>query len=354
MNYKQIQCSSQAMQNAFASNENQRLGDLSAEQIDQFYRQTHNGEPAPFIDESRVIAGNRLSDLLHRDFEPLHYLSEPLISEGLTIFAGRPKIGKTTFVRQMLVSVSAGIKFMGYQCTQAHSLFLCLEEGERMAQRKFKKIVGDLNVSLIDIRFEWSRGIDGLLEIRQYLIENPDVRLVVIDSLSRFREVQIRSTNQFQQDYEMVASLHNLTKDFPKLAIVVLHHTTKAKADDPLDCISGTYGITAAVDSYGVLLKSGEKYRLHWGGRNWDLDNTDFELVRHDGKWEMVGDWDNSFNGLTPVQQKVIEILKREGTVSGTGMSRRLEVTKQTALEHLKKLSNMGVIVRRGNDYSLS
>ena len=354
MNYKQIHSASQAMENTIAQSNKSMVGDLSAEQIDHFYRQTHNGEPAPYFNQSGIIGGNRLSDLLHRQFEPLHYLSEPLISEGLTIFAGRPKIGKTTFVRQMLVSVSAGIEFMGYPCVQSHSLFLCLEEGERMAQRKFKKIVGDLNVSLIDIRFEWSRGIDGLLEIRQYLTDNPHVRLVVIDSLSRFREVQTRSTNQFQQDYEMVASLHNLTKDFPKLAIVVLHHTTKAKADDPMDCISGTYGITAAVDSYGVLLKSGDKYRLHWGGRNWDLDTSDFELVRQDGKWELVGDWDNSFTGLTAVQQQVIEILKIEGTVSCTGMSRRLEVTKQTALEHLKKLNNIGVVVRRGNDYSLT
>lgn len=330
------------------------VGDLSQEQIDQFFRQTHNGEPAPFNTEPTLMRGYRLSDLLHRQFEPLHYLSEPLISEGLTIFAGRPKIGKTTLVRQLLISLSASTPFLGYPCVETKSLFLCLEEGERMAQRKFKRIVGDSNVSLIDIRFEWARGIDGLLDIRQYLAENPDVRLVVIDSLSRFREVQTRNTNQFQQDYEMVSSLHTLTKDFPKLAIVILHHTTKAKADDPMDCISGTYGITAAVDSYGVLLKSGDKYRLHWGGRNWDSDVSDFEVARKDGKWELIGEWDNNLSGLTAVQQNVIEVLKSEGTVSCTGLSRRLEITKQSALEHLKKLTNLGVIVRRGNDYSLT
>lgn len=294
-----------------------------------------------------------LSALLNTSFEPVQFLNKPFVAEGLTIFAGRPKIGKSTLIRQLILALSSGSDFLGNPCVSCDSLFLCLEEGERMTQNKFTGISEGLNSDRVDIKFEWPRGIHGISELRQYLTDFPNTRFVAIDSLSRFRDAEQSKLPQFQQDYELVTHLHALTKDFPFLCIVVLHHTKKMKSEDPIDAISGTYGITAACDSYGVLLKEGIKYRLHWGGRNWELDNADFELSRDNGRWALVGEWDLSMTALTPVQQQIIGMLKDEGTISTTGLARRLEVTKQTAGEHLRHLTSVGAVVRRGNDYSL-
>src|SRR5262245_16529618 len=44
-------------------------------------------------------------ELMERDMPAISYLREPWIAEGLNILAGRPKLGKTTLLRQKLAAV---------------------------------------------------------------------------------------------------------------------------------------------------------------------------------------------------------------------------------------------------------
>lgn len=295
---------------------------------------------------------NTLTSLLSKEFPETSYVCKPYFSEGLMIFAGRPKIGKTTLLRSLMLRASNGGNFFGRKCEAISSLFLSLEEPERMAKRKFTLVFEGADTDRIDLQFGWPRGMAGIDALRDYLNKYPDIRLVVIDCLTKFRDSDSKAKQQFQHDYETVTALHELTKEFSGLAIVLLHHTTKADFEDPIDCISGSYGITAAVDSYGVIQLKNGKYRLTIGGRYWDEDVSDFELERRDNSWELVGEWDSDVADQPLVRGQALAILKKEGIVTGDGVAKRLEITKQTASQHLNKLLEEGLVIKTNDGWS--
>jgi len=189
--------------------------------------------------------------LLEREMTPISYLCDPWIPEGLHLIASRPKLGKSTLLRQELAAVAGGTELFGVHCRQATTAYLSLEEGDRLARRKFE-IAGfsDEALASILVHFNWRRGAEGIDDLRRMHDRNANIRYIGIDSLTRFRSVPDSRTPAFAADYEAVSALHAVTKERPGLAIRLIHHTRKAKSDDPIDDISGTYGVSAAVDSY--------------------------------------------------------------------------------------------------------
>lgn len=292
-----------------------------------------------------------LTNLLNKKFPDIRYVCNPYVPEGLTILAGRPKIGKTTLARGLMAAASSSDEFLGKKCEVTNSLFLSLEESERLVRRKFSTI-SNANTDRIDLQFSWPRGEEGVNALRDYLFMNPEIKLVVIDSLSKFRSLEGKASQQFLQDYEAVSALQNLAKEFEGLAIVLLHHTTKAFHEDPIDCISGTYGISAAMDSFSVLRMNAGKYQFSCGGRDWDEEISDFELERKDKGWVLLGSWDSEIASQPPARGQVLEILKREGVVTGDGIAKRLSITKQTASQHLNILMHEGLVRKTSDGWS--
>jgi RecA-family ATPase len=301
--------------------------------------------------------GYDAADLLSMPMAEPNYIVRPFVPEGVTLWCGRPKAGKTTALRQLAHAANTGGTFLGEPCTSVEVWFLSLEEGERL----FRKKLSMMQLPIEDLRgirleFEWPQGAEGVKALHDRLRERVDARpvLIIIDSLQRFRLPQSDRGHAFTEDYNAAKLLAELCKEFPGLAIVVLHHTTKAVPDDPVAAISGTYGLTAAADSYAIMMKQGLQYRLHAGGRLWDRDASDYELKRSDGGWQMVGEWEATTapKGLAPKQEQVLEALK-----SGAKSNRTLaEMTGQSAsaLSHmLGKLEDRGLVVRIANGWGL-
>ena len=296
------------------------------------------------------------AELMAMSMAEPNYAVRPFVPEGVTLWCGRPKLGKTTILRQLAHAVNTRSLFLGERCGDADVWFLSLEEGERL----FRKKLAMMNLAAegwrgVRLEFEWPQGAEGVKALRERLKARTDTRpvLIIIDSLQRFRLPQSDRGHAFTEDYNAAKLLAELCKQFPGLAIVVLHHTTKAVPDDPVASISGTYGLTAAADSYCIMLKQGQQYRLHAGGRLWDRDTSDFEL-RRSGGWELVGEWDTSApQGLAPKQQQAMDAL-RSGVKSNKTLA---EMTGQsaTALCHLMaKLEDRGLAVRIANGWGLA
>ncbi len=90
---------------------------------------------------------------------------------------------------------------------------------------------------------------DGLEEqLRQFLTEHPDTVLVIIDTLQ-----MIRGTT-YANDYRDLSVLKRLA-DAHGIAILLIHHLCKEKADDVFNRISGTTAISGAVDASFTLVE---------------------------------------------------------------------------------------------------
>lgn len=316
--------------------------------------EVHKGRQSPNRLEERSYD---LAELLATPMAEPSYVAGALVPEGVVLWCGRPKLGKTTALRQLAHACNVGGTFLEEQCVRCEVWFLSLEEGERL----FRKKVAMMGLPIDELRgiqmdFAWPQGAPGVEKLRQRLKERGTGLpvLIIIDSLQRFRLPQSDRGHAFTEDYNAIKLLADLCKEFPGLSIVVLHHTTKAVPDDPVAAISGTYGLTAAADSYAIMLKQASRFRLHAGGRLWDRDASDFELRRASGGWVMAGEWDTSApQGLTPKQQQIVAAL-RDGAKSNRVLA---DATGQSAsaLSHMMAvLEGRGLVTRIANGWGLS
>lgn len=295
-----------------------------------------------------IPKGESAFSLTERDLPEPVRLCDPWATEGLNIVAGRPKLGKTTLERQKMVAAALGGEFLDSSFSApVKCAFLSLEEGELLARMKLKMCgFPDQALAAIQIHFEWPRGFEGVQLLDRYLQENRDVRLVVIDSLTKFRAVPDPKLPSFMADYEAVSMLHEMTKRHPGVCVDVVHHTRKAKSDDPIDDVSGTYGITAACDSCVVLRHHADGAVLHVAGRLWARDENQYTLRRGERQsWQFVG-----VNlDITDAQREAYEIIKAEPYgIGGKDLGDKLGVTQQSAWQKISELQEKGLVIKRG------
>ena len=206
----------------------------------------------------------------------------------------------------------------------------------------------------VRMEFEWPQAAEGVAKIRDWLKARKSDRpaLILIDSLARFRLPPSAKANAFSEDYGAVQRLADLCKEFLGLSIVVLHHTTKAIHDDPVAMISGTFGLSAGVDSYLIMLRQSQAYRLHAGGRLWDRDEHDYAIERDAGRWNLTGEWDETVCSMPPKQRAILALL-----AGGAKTNRTLEeATGQSAssVSHmLKVLLSKGLVARLANGWEI-
>lgn len=298
------------------------------------------------------------ADLMDMDLADPVYLCRPWLSEGVTLVVGRPKLGKTTLLRQIVAAANTAGEFFTASCAAADVLFLSLEEGERLMRSKLRAMgLTSQHFRGVRIDFEWPQGAAGVRKLREWLApRKPDsarIPVVVIDSLSRFRVPPPDKGNAFMADYEALKGLADLAKEFPGLVVLVLHHTTKTTPDDPVAAISGTYGLTAAADNYLVMLKQGQQFRLHVGGRLWAGDISDFELQREAGGWHLGDEWQFGEDSATPKQWQVLDMLKI-GAKTAAAIARAIGA-EESAVRHMcATLARKGLIERVANGWGLS
>lgn len=312
-----------------------------------------NGELAPTSDLV-IPLGESAHSLVERDLPQPVRLCNPWCTEGLNLIAGRPKLGKTTLERQKMAAAATASEFLDSSFHVAvKCAFLSLEEGEALCRSKFIKAgFPESALASIQLHFEWPRGDLGAKTLDAYLTENPDIKLVCIDSLSRFRVVPDARTPAFQADYEAMTLIHNVAKKHPGVCIDVIHHTRKMKSDDPIDDISGTYGLSAVADTCIVLRHySTNGAMMFIASRVWDREDTQFTLQR--GKnhtWEFLG----AHLDLTDAQKQTLELVKASPVgLSGKELSATLSITVPSAWQRLDELLEKGMVTKKfGKVYS--
>ncbi|RVD54536.1 MULTISPECIES: AAA family ATPase [unclassified Mesorhizobium] len=244
----------------------------------------------PLINQHALTA----ADLQHMTFPPLRSVIPGFLTEGTTVLAGKPKLGKSWLGMDWCISVAIGGCALGkIECEQGDVLYAALEDNPRRLQRRLRQVIPDRQAwpDRLTLRTSMKRIDEGLLdELRAWANASENPRLIVIDTLAKVRPPAKRSDNPYEADYRAVSPFTDLAAEL-QLAILIVHHTRKMDADDPLDMVSGTTGLTGGVDSVMVLTRDGQGTILTGRGR--DLD--DFEsAVKLDssGRWTLLGDAD--------------------------------------------------------------
>lgn len=219
-----------------------------------------------------------------------------LIPEGLTILAGRPKTGKSWLAYQLGIAVAVGKPALGLlPVSQGPVLYLSLEDNRRRLRDRLSKLLGpDGTVpEQLHVATEWPRAdAGGVAELDSWIGNHPGTRLIIVDTLKKIRGRRSQANcNAYDQDYEDVAGIKQVA-DKRAVAIVVVHHTRKAEADDPVDTVSGTLGLAGGADGILILQRTRGKQaaKLFVTGRDLEESSLALQFDPAFGLWSITGD----------------------------------------------------------------
>jgi AAA domain len=238
-----------------------------------------------------------------------------IISEGLSLLGGKPKLGKSWLALGACVAVAHGGRALGQVEVEAGDvLYLALEDNQRRIQERLRQLQAGWPENLT-LAHTWKRQDEGgLVELAAWLDCHPRARLVVIDTLQRIRPHRKRNGDAYAEDYAVGVALKELADKYG-IAIVCIVHVRKAAAEDFVDAINATTGLAGAADSVLVLKRERGQHdaALQVTGR--DLDEHELALV-----WDPVVTWSLAGNAeefrMSQQRAAVIKLL----TVAGRPM----------------------------------
>ena len=226
--------------------------------------------------------------LMSQPLRPPNFVVDTLLSQGLHILAGSPKVGKSWLALWLAVTVAKGEPVWGMRVKRGTTLYLCLEDSVLRIQNRLFEITEDAPDS-VHFCTECAPIGQGLEEqVDAFVAAYPDTVLVIIDTLQMIRPVHDAT---YANDYRDLSVLQRLA-DKHGIAILLIHHLRKEKADDVFHRISGTTAISGAVDSSFTLVeekRGSGKAKLSCVGR--DIEYRELELQRgSENVWELVSD----------------------------------------------------------------
>jgi hypothetical protein len=190
-------------------------------------------------------------------------------------------------------------------------LYCALEDTPRRAQSRIRQLGEPGRPEQLEFVFELPRTNDGGLElVRDWLKRHPYARMVVVDVLAKVRPGSGKGDNAYEGDYAAVGEWKALA-DEHNIAILLIHHVRKMVADDPLEMLSGTNGISGAADTLVVLNRTGDGITLYGRGRDVDEFDKALGFDKQTGRWSLLGE--TSDVRRSDERRAIIDLLKGSG-----------------------------------------
>lgn len=249
-------------------------------------------DPDQYQRDNELLASAVTADELQRQqFTPLHFAVPGVLPEGFTVLAGAPKAGKSWLMLSVGIAVATGGRALGHlQVDQRPVLYLALEDSHRRLQRRMEQLLpGEDWPRALTLLTDVKRGDVGAT-IHAYLRRHPGAGLIVLDVLAKVTPPAVMGESTYQRDYRVGEALQRITREYPNLALLAIHHDRKADSRDFVDAVSGTNGISGAADTVAVLTRERHEQTglLSITGR--DIDEVAYALNKDEsGGWLLAG-----------------------------------------------------------------
>lgn len=282
--------------------------------VDENFRSAEQAQREQLSQHATGDADSKLvwtaSDILTTVFSDPVWVVPNLIPAGLTIFAGRPKIGKSWLGLQMAVAVGTGGSVLGEQVERRRVFYLALEDSERRIQTRLNLQKCPTDAS-IDFATAWPALIDtGLDHLTKYVL-NGQYQFVVIDTLARFASE--RKSDDEKLVAQRLAELQRFAVNHNIGVLLIDHHRKPAAGmSDVIDDVMGATAKTGVADAaLGLYRSRGQQgAELKLTGR----DVNDRELaVQFDKQlccWQLLGDASDVQSDS--LQGQILELMKSD------------------------------------------
>jgi hypothetical protein len=256
-------------------------------------------------------------ELRAREFPPVRWAIPGLLPEGVTLFGGREKMGKSWLALGLCIAVATGgYAFGKIPVDQGDSLYVSLEDNDRRLQKRLR-ILAEEETELARLHFapEWERADQGGVEqLDAWLAEHPDCRLVVVDTLKRIRPRTGGGRNWYDVDYEAIEPFVPLASKH-HVAIVFVHHLNQnPDPSDPYDAFSGSSGLTAAVEGILLLTRQRGEADAYLTVDGKDIEERQELAVKWDATactWSVMGDAEEY--KMSKARREIQSVLEKTG-----------------------------------------
>lgn len=284
-------------------------------------------------------------DLMGHDFPEPRYAVPGLIAEGLNLLAGAPKLGKSWLALNIAAAVAhGGLALDTISVEQGDALYLALEDPPRRLQRRLQLVLGP-DVAPDGLYFEtaWPVLLEGGCDqLDEWLDAHRRCRLVVVDVFAKVRGVPQAQVNRYEADYAAMATLKALA-DKHGVAILVVHHTRKATADDYVDAVSGTHGLAGAADAVLVLNRSrgSADAKLQITGRDVEEAEHAMEFDPANGSWKLLEGPAQEYE-LGTTRRRVLVYVREHGPASPKAVADALGIEHDAARQACSRMAREG------------
>ena len=250
------------------------------------------------------------TELLAKMLPALIWIVAGLIPQGLMLLAGKVKIGKSLLALGIASAVARGAKvFDTIQVQQLEVLYFALEDTDRRLQSHISKIQGNIGTGRLYFSMSGPKEGESITSFLEgHIADHPGVKLIVIDTLGKFCGCQ--GISSYKESYSRLGELKAVADKY-HLAILIVHHTTKAKAKDAFDAIMGSTGITGSADTIAVLTRERGQNEgaLTITGREVEDNVFAMRFEPETLSWELVGEAEVP---MSDERREVLDLLREE------------------------------------------
>lgn len=251
-----------------------------------------------------VVDGETLMDM---QFPKSRFCIQSLLPQGVSILGGAPKIGKSWMVLDWCVRIAKGENVWNLPTEKGIVLYLCLEDSLARIQDRLNCITDEVPNNLYVATKSESIETGLIQQIQNFIITHTDTILIVIDT---FQMIRNNLELSYANDYNEIGKLKQYSDEMT-IAILLVHHLRKQGDSDPLNKLSGTTGISGAVDAVFVLNKdkrNESKANLLCTGRDIEQREVQLSFNRENCTWELIND--SLENPVPTMPQEMIDFIE--------------------------------------------
>lgn len=246
------------------------LNDKDIECIENAYKEEPKYEARPnTMSQSNPFMFKSLSDIRNQTDE-VEWLVRELIPEaGFAIVSGKPKIGKSTLLFNLVKATLDGSQFLGREVAKGPVMLLAFEEHEKQLANNLELCgvnPGDENL-YIHTGDVFGEGVfDHLVD----WVQEIQPKLIVVDTI--FSMSNIETINDYKTVYDELRRFRNLARETGS-TVVGVHHNNKSGS------FMGSQGIYGVVDTLISFVDFKDQRFIYSKGKSGQIPFNDQELL---------------------------------------------------------------------------
>jgi len=264
-----------------------------------------------------------------------------LVSVGTSIIVAKPKVGKTTFARNLAVAIARGDTFLNRETKKSLVVYIAAEEN----REQFKKSLSHFNPeSICDLYIHTGHTPPNLIECLEQYVESLKPSLIILDTM--IRAINVADTNSYAEMSKALAPFQEFATRH-SCHVMFIHHAGKMEREHG-DVVLGSTAIFGSVDTLIMLEKRKDEIYLKTIQRYGESLEPHLLTYNKTSREHTLGNSSTEIHKVSH-QDKVLKFLTSVATATESEIHDNVEGHKAVIGSTIRTLVADGKIKRTGD-----